>query len=181
MEKESPVMYLAQIRGSQWAKRRMMLQQQLDLLKKGSYDKAEMKKMKKEIIQKMNECQLEMQQCANDAMEQNHKTVAMMLTSFILMDMVCRGMDYIEKTFREITVGKKRNELVDFVKLCKIAAGTANEVVQTIDQAGNEQMSMAYANIEDDIGEQVFNEILDYVEQYSKTPEGRKLFFGNDK
>lgn len=176
---EAPVMYLGQIRGSMWAKRRMLLQQQLDMLKKGSYDKSEMKRMRKEIIQKMNECQAEMNKCAEEAMEQNHKVMSTMLTSFILMDMICRAMDYIENTFKEITVGRKKDELVDFTKLCKIAAATANEVVVTIDKAGNEKISLAYANLEDDIGERLFNELLEYVEQYSKTPEGRKLFFGN--
>lgn len=172
-------MYLAQIRGSLWAKKRLELQQQIELLKKGSYDKSEMKKKKKELIQQMNDCQYEMQQCASEAMEQNRQVVKSMLTSFVLMDMICRGMDYIEQTFRSVTVGRKKNELIDFTKLCKIAAGTANEVVKTIDKAGNERMSMAYADIEDDIGEHLFNELLNYIEQYSKTTEGRKVFFGN--
>lgn len=179
MEKKPVIMYLGQIRGSVWAKRRLELQRQIDGLKQGSYDKAEMKEKKKDLIKQMNECQYEMQQCANEAMEQNHKTVVTMLTSFILMDMVCRGMDYIEQTFNSITVGKKKNELNDFTKLCKIAAATANQVVVTIDKAGNEMMSQAYADIEDDIGTHLFNELIDYVEKYSKTPEGRKLFFGD--
>lgn len=172
-------MYLDQIRGSLWAKKRLLLQQQLDNLKKGPYDKIEMKKKKKELIQQMNDCQYEMQQCAKAAMQQNHKTVATMLTAFVLMDMICRGMDYVEETFKSITVGRKQHELLDFVKLCKIAAATANEVVVTIDRAGNEAMSHAYADIEDDIGNKLFNELVEYIEQYSKTPEGRKLFFGN--
>lgn len=179
MKNESPIMYLGQIRGSVWAKRRLLLQQQIDNLKKGPYDKTEMKKRKKELIQQMNDCQYEMQKCAEDAMKQNHQTVRTMLTAFVLMDMICRGMDYVEETFKAITVGRKKDELVDFTKLCKIAAATANEVVKTIDKAGNERMSIAYANIEDDIGNRLFNELVDYIEQYSKTPEGRKLFFGN--
>jgi hypothetical protein len=175
----SPVMYISQIRGSLWAKKRLELQRQIDSLKQGNYDKAEMKRKKKELIQQMNECQFEMQQCADDAMKENHQTVTAVLTAFMLMDMVTRGLDYIEKTFKSITVGNKKNDLLNFVKLCKIAAATANEVVTTIDKAGNEMMSMAYADIEDDIGDHLFNELLNYIEQYSKTPEGRKLFFGN--
>lgn len=178
MIKESPVMYLGQIRGSVWAKKRMLLQQQLNALKEGSYDKTEMKQKRKELIQQINDCQFEINQCAQEAMEQNKQTVKAVLTSLILMDMICRGMDYIEKTFNEITVGRKKNELLDFVKLCKIASATANEVVTTIDKAGNERMSLAYADIEEDIGEQLFNELLNYIESYSKTPEGRKMFFG---
>lgn len=179
MAQESPVMYLGQIRGSLWAKKRLQLQQQIDALKKGNYDKTEMKKKKKELIQQMNDCQFEMQQCAEEAMQQNHQTVRAMLTSFVLMDMICRGMDYIEETFNAITVGRKKNELMDFTKLCKIAAATANEVVKTIDKTGNDMMAMAYAQIEDDIGNKLFNELVNYIEQYSKTPEGRKLFFGH--
>lgn len=179
MAQELPVIYLAQIRGSVWAKKRLEYQRQIDLLKQGTYDKAEVKRRKKELIQKMNECQFEMQQCAEEAMAQNRQTVKAMLTSFILMDMICRGMDYIEQTFREITVGRKKDELIDFTKLCKIAAATANEVVLTIDKAGNEMVSRAYADMEEDVGEKMFNDILDYVEQYGKTPEGRKLFFGD--
>lgn len=179
MTQTSPIMYLGQIRGSAWAKKRLLLQQQIDNLKKRNYDKTEMKKKKKELIQQMNECQFEMQKCADESMEQNHKVVVAMLTSFILMDMICRGMDYIEETFKAVTVGRKKDELVDFTKLCKIAAATANQVVVTIDKAGNERMSMAYADIEEDVGNRLFNELVNYIEQYSKTPEGRKLFFGN--
>lgn len=179
VQQESPVMYLGQIKGSAWAKKRMMLQQQLDMLKEGTYDKTEMKKRRKEIISQMNECQYEMQLCAEQALEQNHKTMAAMLTAFMLMDMVCRGLDHIEETFKTVTVGSKKDELQDFVKLCRIAAATANEVVVTIDNAGSETISKAYADLEDNIGEKLFNELLDHVEQYSKTPEGRKLFFGN--
>lgn len=174
-------MYLAQIRGSLWAKKRLQIQQQIDSLKEGTYDKAEMKKKKKELIRQMNECQFEMQQCADEALEQNHQTVTAVLSALMLMDMVCRGLDQIESTFRTITVGSKQKDLLNFIKLCKIAAGTANEVVTTIDKAGNDMMSEAYANIEDDISTELFDKLTDYVEQYSKTPEGRKLFFGNSK
>lgn len=171
-------MYLAQIRGAVWAKRRLLLQQQIDLLKKGPYDKSEMKQKRKELIRQMNDCQCEMDKCAEEAMEQNRLTVKTMLASFVLMDMICRAMDYIEKTFNAVTVGQKKNELGDFVKLCKIAAATANQVVTSIDKAGNDRISLAYANLEDDIGEQLFNELLNYIDQYSQSPEGRKLFFG---
>ena len=176
---EAPVMYLAQIRGSLWAKKRLQYQQQIDALKQGNYDKAEVKKKKKMLIQKMNECQYEMQQCAEEAMQQNHQTVKAVLTALILMDMICRGLDNIESVFKAITVGSKQKDLLNFIKLCKVAAGTANEVVVTIDKAGDDMMSEAYAQIEDNIGEHLFNELQDYIEQYSKTPEGRKLFFGN--
>lgn len=179
MEKQAPVMYISQIRGSLWAKKRLELQRQIDLLKQGSYDKAEMKKKKKELIHQMNECQFEMQQCADKAMEENHQTVTSVLAALMLMDMVSRGMEFIEETFKAITIGSKKNDLLNLVKLCRIAAATANEVVVTIDKAGNEMMSMAYADIEDKIGSKLFNELIDHIEQYSKTPEGRKLFYGD--
>lgn len=174
-------MYLAQIRGSLWAKKRLEIQQQIDMLKKGSFDKVEVKKRRKELIQQMNECQYEMQQCADEALEQNHQTVKAVLSALMLMDMVCRGLDQIEHTFKTITAGSKQKDLLNFIKLCKIAAATANEVVVTIDKAGNETLSTAYANIEDEIGTRLFDELTEHVEQYSKTPEGRKMFFGNGK
>ena len=171
-------MYISQIRGSLWAKKRLDLQKQIDSLKQGSYDKAEMKRKKKELIHQMNEYQFEMQQCADEAMKENRQTVTAVLAALMMMDMVSRAMEFIEDTFKSITVGSKKNDLLNLVKLCKIAAATANEVVVTIDKAGNEMMSMAYADVEDEIGTKLFNEVLEHIEQYSKTPEGRKLFFG---
>jgi len=171
-------MYLAQIRGSLWAKKRLELQRQIDMLKHGNFDKAEVKKKKKELIRQMNECQYEMQQCADEALQQNHQTVTAVLSALMLMDMVCCGLDRIEDTFKSITVGSKQKDLMNFVKLCRIAANTANEVVTTIDKAGNEMLSIAYANIEDKIGVRLFKELTEYIEQYSRTPEGKKLFYG---
>ena len=53
-DKQSPIIYLAQLEGTMLAKRRLILQQSLEALKTGDYDKAEMKKKRKEIIAQMN-------------------------------------------------------------------------------------------------------------------------------
>ena len=42
-------------------------------------------------------------------------------------------------------------------------------------------MSMAYAGMEEGIGEGLLDELREKVEAYGKTPEGRKYFYGDHK
>jgi phosphopantetheine adenylyltransferase len=95
------------------------------------------------------------------------------------MDFVTRLYDEAADTFKAVTIGIKRDELLDFTKLCREVANRANEVVRIIDEAGKDMMSMAYAEMEDGIGEKLLNELRGHVEAYGKSPAGRKYFYGD--
>ena len=73
----------------------------------------------------------------------------------------------------------KQGELLDFVKLCQEVANKANEVVQIIDSAGKDAMSMAYATMEDGIGDGLLDMLREKIDAYGHTPEGRKYFNGD--
>ena len=78
----------------------------------------------------------------------------------------------------DLTVGIKRDELLDFVKLCREVATRANNVVRIIDEAGKDAMSMAYAELEEGIGESMLDGLRNKVEAYGNSPAGRKYFYG---
>jgi phosphopantetheine adenylyltransferase len=102
-----------------------------------------------------------------------------MLMMFAGMDFITRLYDEAADLFKAVTVGIKRDELLDFVKLCREVATRANEVVQIIDEAGKDAMSMAYAEMEDGIGERLLDELRQHVDDYGKSPAGRKYFYGD--
>lgn len=177
--KPSPIIYLAQLEGTMLARRRLILQQSLEALKKGDYDKAEMKKKRKEIIAQMNSLTYDIDGKLAEVYRQNYEVVKMMLMMFAGQDFITRLYDEAADLFKRITVGNKQGELLDFVKLCQEVAVKANEVVQIIDEAGKDAMSMAYADMEDGIGEKILTDLESKVDAYGKTPEGRKYFFGD--
>ena len=179
--KPTPIIYLAQLQGTILTKKRLAYQRELDDLKTGTYDKAEMKKKRKEIIAKMNALTYEIDGKLAEAYRQNHDVVREMLMMFVGMDFVTRLYDDAEHLFKTITVGGKQAELLDFVKLCREVANKANEVVQIIDSAGKDAMSLAYAGMEDSIGEDMLNNLRDKVHAYGETPEGRKYFYGDHR
>ena len=45
--------------------------------------------------------------------------------------------------------------------------------------AGKDAMSMAYATMEDGIGEAMLDNLRDKIDAYGRTPEGRKYFYGD--
>lgn len=172
------MIYLAQLEGTKLAKKREILRLQLENLKELPHDKKEFKKRKKEIIAEMNALTFDMQGKYSEIFKQNFKVVQYMLMMFVGMDFVTRLFDESADMFKSVTVGIKRNELLDFVKLCREVATRANNVVRIIDEAGKDAMSMAYAEMEDGIGEQLLNELREHVEVYGKSPAGRKYFYG---
>ena len=176
--KQAPIIYLAQLEGTMLAKKREAYRRKLELLKAVPHDKAEYKKQKAEIISKMNELTFEMDGKVAEMYKQNYRVVQQMLMMFVGMDFLSRLYDEAGDIFKAVTVGIKRDELLDFTKLCREAATKANEVVRIIDEAGNDMMSMAYAEMEDGIGEQLLNTLRDHVEAYGKSPAGRKYFYG---
>lgn len=179
MTKPSPIIYVAQLEGTMLAKKREALRVQLELLKKVPHDKSEMKRKKKEIIAKMNELTFEMDGKVAEIYRQNYEVVKKMLMMFVGMDFITRLYDDAADTFRSVTVGIKRDELLDFVKLCRDVATKANEVVTIIDSAGKDMMSLAYAGMEEGIGEAMLADLEKKVNDYGQTPEGRKYFYGD--
>ena len=178
-DKQSPIIYLAQLEGTMLAKRRLILQQSLEALKKGNYDKAEMKKKRKEIIAQMNSLTYDIDGKLAEVYRQNYEVVKMMLMMFAGQDFITRLYDEAADLFKRITVGKKQGELLDFVKLCQEVANKANEVVQVIASAGKDAMSMAYATMEDGIGDGLLDMLREKIDAYGHTPEGRKYFYGD--
>lgn len=178
--KKTPMIYLAQLEGHLLAKKREALRVKLDLLKAIPHDKKEYKNKKAAIIREMNALTYDMEGKMAEMYRQNYEVVKMMLMMFVGMDFISRLYDNAADTFMRVTVGIKRDELLDFVKLCKEVSTKANEVVCIIDEAGKEMMSMAYADMEDTIGERFLLQLENYVDAYGKTPEGRKYFYGDN-
>lgn len=175
----SKIIYLAQLEGTKLAQKREILRLKLENLKKMPHDKAEMKKQKKAIIAEMNSLTFDIDGKMAEMYKQNYKVVQMMLMMFCGMDFLTRLYDEAADMFKAVTVGIKRDELLDFTKLCREVANKANEVVQIIDEAGKDMMSMAYADMEDGIGERLLDELRQHVDDYGKSPEGRKYFYGD--
>ena len=176
--KQTPMIYLAQLEGTQLAKKREILRLKLENLKELPHDKQEFKKKKKEIVSEMNALTFDINGKMAEMYKQNFKVVQYMLMMFVGMDFVTRLYDEAADVFKAVTVGIKRDELLDFVKLCREVATRANRVVQIIDEAGKDAMSMAYAEMEDGIGEAMLDGLREKVEAFGKTPAGRKYFYG---
>lgn len=179
MDKQHPTIYLAQVQGRMLATKREQLRVKLELLKQLPHDKKEYKRQKDEIIREMNALTFDMEGQMAEVYKQNYKVVQYMLMMFAGMDFITRLYDEAADLFKAVTVGIKRDELLDFVKLCREVATRANEVVQIIDEAGKDAMSMAYAEMEDGIGERMLNELRQHVDDYGKSPAGRKYFYGD--
>lgn len=177
--KPSPVIYLAQLEGALLAKRREYLRQKLEVHKQATHDKKEFKRLKKEIQAQMNALTFDIDGKVAEVYRQNYEVVKLVLMMFCGMDFITRLYDHAEERFKSVTVGIKRDELLDFVKLCREVATKANEVVCIIDEAGKDMMSMAYAGMEDGIGERLLAELEQHVNAYGKTPEGKKYFYGD--
>jgi hypothetical protein len=174
-----PTIYLAQVQGRMLATKREQLRVKLELLKQLPHDKKEYKRQKDEIIREMNALTFDMEGQMAEVYKQNYEVVKYMLMMFAGMDFVTRLYDEAADLFKAVTVGIKRDELLDFVKLCREVATKANEVVQIIDEAGKDAMSMAYAEMEDGIGERLLDELRQHVDDYGKSPAGRKYFYGD--
>ena len=180
-EKEKPAMYLAQLEGAMLIRKRQILEDWLDLLKKKPHDKVEYKKQREDILKQINDLTFDINSKEAEAYKQNYEVVKHMLMMFCGMDFITRLYDKAADMFRAVTIGINRGELLDFVKLCREVATKANEVVCIIDEAGKEAMSMAYAGMEEGIGEHLLAELMSRVEAYALTPEGRKYFYGYHK
>ena len=178
-EKKYPTIYLAQVEGRMLATKREQLRVKLDLLKQMPHDKKDYKRQKDEIIREMNALTFDMEGKIAEAYKQNYDVVKYMLMMFCGMDFVTRLYDEAADLFKAVTVGIKRDELLDFTKMCREVATRANEVVQIIDEAGKDMMSMAYAEMEDTIGERLLDELRQHVDGYGKSPAGRKYFYGD--
>ena len=176
--KTTPIIYLAQLEGTKLAKKREILRLRLEELKRLPHDKKEFKKKRDAIVKEMNALTFDINGKMAEMYKQNFKVVQYMLMMFVGMDFVTRLYDEAADMFKAVTVGIKRDELLDFVKLCREVATQANKVVCIIDEAGNDAMSMAYAGMEDGIGEKMLDGLRDKVEAYGKSPEGKKYFFG---
>lgn len=179
MTEKYQTIYLAQIEGAQLGRKREALRVKLDLLKQLPHDKKEYKRQKEQIIREMNALTFDMDGKYAEVFQQNFRVVRMMLMMFVGMDFITRLYDEASDLFQAITVGPKQGELLDFVKLCKEVANKANEVVRIIDEAGKDMMSMAYAEMEDGIGQKLLDELRQHVDAYGKSPEGRKYFYGD--
>lgn len=162
------------------AKRRLELQRTLEMLKAVPHDKVKYKADKKRILAEMNALTFDINEKVKECYQQNHDVVRMMLMMFVGMDFLTRLYDEAADLFKAVTVGVKRDELLDFTKMCREVATQANKVVQIIDEAGKDAMSMAYAGMEDGIGETMLDQLRDKIEAYGETPEGRKYFYGDN-
>lgn len=178
-QQQSPTIYLAQLKLTKLAKKRELLRRKLELLKQVPHDKKEYKRQRAEIIRQMNALTIDIDGQLAEVYKQNYEVVKMMLMMFVGMDFTTRLYDEAADLFERITVGPKHDELMDFVKMCREVANKANEVVRIIDEAGKDAMSMAYAEMEDGIGERLLNELRDHVDAYGKSPAGRKYFYGD--
>ena len=176
--KPSPIFYLAQLEGTMLAQKREYLRQKLEVFKQATHDKKEFKRLKKEIQAQMNALTFDIDGKVAEVYRQNYEVVKLVLMMFCGMDFITRLYDHAEERFKAVTVGIKRDELLDFVNLCREVATKANEVVCIIDEAGKDMMSMAYAGMEDGIGEKLLAELEQYVNAYGQTPEGKKYFYG---
>jgi len=177
--KETQIIYLAQLEGNKLAQKREALRVKLDYIKKIPHDKKEYKKQKAEIIREMNALTCDMDAKMDEMYRQNYEVVKQMLMMFVGMDFVTRLYDEAADTFKAVTIGIKRDELLDFVTLCREVATKANEVVRIIDEPGKDMMSTAYADMEDTIGEQLIDKLRAFVDDYGKSPAGRKYFYGD--
>lgn len=179
--KPSPIFYLAQLEGTMLAKKREYLRQKLEALKQATHDKKEFKRQRDAIYKEMNALTFDIDGKIAEVYRQNYEVVKLVLMMFCGMDFITRLYDHAEERFRAVTVGIKRDELLDFVKLCREVATKANEVVCIIDEAGKDMISMAYAGMEDGIGERLLAELEQHVNAYGQTPEGKKYFYGEHK
>lgn len=177
--KQTPIIYLAQLEGTKLAQKREGLRVKLDYIKQIPHDKKEYKKQKAEIIREMNALTFDMEGKMAEMYRQNYEVVKYMLMMFCGMDFITRLYDNAADTFKAVTIGIKRDELLDFVKLCREVANKANEVVRIIDEAGKDMMSQAYADMEDSIGEDILSMLEKNVDAYGKSPAGRKYFYGD--
>lgn len=159
-------------------KKREYLRQKLEVLKQATHDKKEFKRQRDAIYKEMNALTFDINGKVAEVYRQNYEVVKLMLMMFCGMDFITRLYDRAEERFKAVTVGIKRDELLDFVKLCREVATKANEVVCIIDEAGNDMMSMAYAGMEDGIGERLLAELERHVNDYGQTTEGKKYFYG---
>ena len=175
---ENPI-YVAQLAGAALAARRHIYRQQLDMLKQCSvYDKQVMKRQRKELVSKINECNLQIAEAEKEVYRQNHQVVSAMLLAFICCDLVSETLDHVGDVFNKVTIGKMKDELADFVTLCRQASKQANDVVVTIDHGGNDTLSMAYAEVADDITTEIKGLLMRRIEQFADTAEGKRLFYG---
>ena len=175
----SKIIYLAQLEGTKLAQKREALRVKLDYIKQVPHDKKEYKRQKAEIIREMNALTFDMEGKVAEVYKQNYRVVQMMLMMFAGQDFMTRLYDEAADLFKAVTVGIKRDELLDFTNLCRDVANKANEVVRIIDEAGKDMMAMAYADMEDGIGERLLDELRQHVDNYGKSPEGRKYFYGD--
>ena len=179
MEKQYATIYLAQVQGRMLATKREQLRVKLELLKQMPHDKKEYKRQRDAIVKEMNALTFDMEGKMAEVYKQNYQVVKYMLMMFAGMDFVTRLYDEAADLFKAVTVGIKRDELLDFVKLCREVATKANEVVRIIDEPGNEMMSLAYAEMEDGIGDELLNKLRAFIDDYGKSPAGRKYFYGD--
>ena len=178
-DKPSPIIYLAQVEGHLLAKKREALRVKLELHKQMPHDKKEYKRQREAIIREMNALTFDIEGKMAEVYKQNYQVVRMMLMMFVGMDFVSRLYDEAADLFKAVTVGIKRDELLDFTKMCREVATKANEVVRIIDEPGKDMMSTAYAEMEDTIGEQLIDKLRSFVDDYGTSPAGRKYFYGD--
>lgn len=181
MAKRSDAVYIAQVHGALAARRRMVAQAKLDAMKRGDYDKAEFKRLRKQLLDEYNKANIEMAECHDEVWRQNHMVVSALLQVFTAMDVVTRAIDDAADVFSSLTVGGMKDDLAEFINDCRGVASAANAIVTGIDSAGNEQMSMAYADIADTLTDGLMDTIRERIEDYADTPNGRKYFYGYNR
>lgn len=181
MDKRSEPIYIAQVHGALAARRRMVAQAKLDAMKRGTYDKSEFKRLRKQLLEEYNRANIEMAECHDEVWRQNHMVISAMLQVFTAMDVVTRAIDDAADVFSSLTVGDMKTQLADFINDCRRVAAAANAIVTGIDSAGNEQMSLAYADIADSLTDGLMDTIRERIEDYADTPNGRKNFYGYNR
>lgn len=170
--------YIGSLRMNAARAKKQALQMQLDELRRGEYDKADRKRLQREIIAAMNAATDEINESVDEIYRQNHAVVSAVLTAFVCMDLVTAVMDDIGDTFNALTIGGMRTELAAFTAECRDVAAEANKVVTGIDAPRNDGLSFAYAEIAEDIVDRLKEIIKERIEQYADSPQGRKYFWG---
>ena len=172
--------YLSYMKGAAAQAKKDYLQMKLSSMKRGEYDKGEYKRIKRELIAAMNKCTEELDIAMDEIRVQNHRVVSALLMAFAAMDLVTEVLDHCGDTFQSCTVGGMQEQLAKFTASCREVAALANKVVTGIDETGNETMSMAYADMADDITTELKELMIDRIERFADTPAGRRYFWGRE-
>lgn len=173
--------YVAQLALDKAQRKKSAVYHKLEALKAaGNYDKGELKRLKAALTDEWNALTAEIASRRQEVFEQNRAVITAILGCFAGLDLVTRIFDDAGDTFERLTIGGMKESLATLVAGCRDIAAQANDLVQDIDRGGYEAMSMAYADLADEVVDGFVEMFGGCIERYSHTPAGRRYFYGDN-